>query len=109
MYGRRAQTAAQYLQKGKRVLVTGRVSARAFMGNDGQPRASLEVTAQDFQFMSGRDEIDTDSATYGDSYGGGTPMATQNQPTANVQSQTVNQPTPAADTEDDFDDDDIPF
>ncbi len=56
VWGRQAETANQYLAKGKRVLVEGRVSARAFIGNDGQPRTSLELNARDFRFLSSRQE-----------------------------------------------------
>lgn len=56
VYGRRAETLNRYLAKGRRVLVTGRVSARAFIGNDGQARASMEIRAQEVEFMSSRQE-----------------------------------------------------
>lgn len=56
VWGRQAETSNQYLAKGRRVLVEGRVSARAFIGNDGQPRASLELSARDVRFMSSRQE-----------------------------------------------------
>jgi single-strand DNA-binding protein len=49
-----AETCAQYLAKGRQVMVTGRVSADAYMGQDGQPRASLELTALDVQFLGSR-------------------------------------------------------
>jgi single-strand DNA-binding protein len=42
---------AQYLHKGRQVLVIGRVSARAYTTSDGEQRASLEVTALDVRFL----------------------------------------------------------
>ena len=45
-----------YLTKGKKVAVVGEVSARAFEGKDGTLRASLEVTADDVEFLSPRSE-----------------------------------------------------
>lgn len=51
-----AETASQYVHKGMQIMVTGRVSADAFLGNDGQPRASLNLTALDFQFLSRKGE-----------------------------------------------------
>lgn len=44
-WGKRADNAMKYLSKGSKVAVTGPVTARAYMGNDGQPRASLEIQA----------------------------------------------------------------
>lgn len=50
------ENCAKYLSKGRKVGVTGWVTARAYMGNDGQPRASLEVQADDVEFLSPRGE-----------------------------------------------------
>jgi single-strand DNA-binding protein len=47
---------AKYLAKGRKVSVVGTVSASAYMGNDGQPRAGLEVQADDVEFLTPRGE-----------------------------------------------------
>ncbi len=63
---KQAEVVSQYLTKGSRVLVVGEVDeARPWTDRDGNNRASLEVTANQVRFMSGRNE-DT-----GGSYGGG--------------------------------------
>lgn len=49
-----ADTANKYVRKGMQIMITGNVEAQAFMGNDGQPRASLELTARDMQFLGSR-------------------------------------------------------
>jgi len=54
VYGRQAEVVSQYLNKGSQVMVVGTVEANAFMGNDGQPRASLDLRARDVRFLSGR-------------------------------------------------------
>ena len=52
-----AEVCNQYLAKGRQVMVVGRVGASAWAGQDGNPRASLEVTAIDVRFLGGgRDE-----------------------------------------------------
>ena len=51
-----AETCNQYVHKGMQIMVTGRVNASAFMGQDGQPRASLDLTALDVQFLGRRGE-----------------------------------------------------
>ena len=49
------EVCAQYLAKGRKVAVVGQVSASAYMGSDGKPRASLEMTADDVEFLSPKD------------------------------------------------------
>jgi single-strand DNA-binding protein len=54
VWGSQAETVNQYVQKGRQVMVVGdRIQASAYMGNDGEPRASLEVTARNVTFLSG--------------------------------------------------------
>lgn len=43
---------ADYLGKGSLVCVTGRVSARAYMGQNNQPAASLELNVQEIKLLS---------------------------------------------------------
>ena len=46
----------RYLAKGRKVAVTGPVSVSTYTGNNGVTRASLEVTADDVEFLSSRSE-----------------------------------------------------
>ena len=46
------ETCHKYLYKGRKVMVCGAVSASAYTGRDGKPRSSLEVTAEDVEFLS---------------------------------------------------------
>lgn len=48
------ESCAKYLSKGKKVFVSGPVSARAYQTNDGSTRVNLEVTADDVEFLSPR-------------------------------------------------------
>ena len=48
---------AKYLAKGRKVSVTGSVSASAYTAQDGTARASLEVTADDVEFLTPRGEV----------------------------------------------------
>lgn len=50
------ENCAKYLSKGKKVCVVGRVSARAYTARDGNPAASLEVKAEEVEFLSTRSE-----------------------------------------------------
>lgn len=47
---------AKYLAKGRKVSVVGSVSVSTYQGNDGQTRASLEVTADDVEFLTPKSE-----------------------------------------------------
>ena len=46
------ETCAKYLSKGKKVAVTGELDVSAYTGNDGHPYATLELTADDVEFLS---------------------------------------------------------
>lgn len=50
------ENCSRFLTKGRKVAVVGEVTARAFEGKDGSLRASLEVTADDVEFLTPRTE-----------------------------------------------------
>jgi len=51
----------QYLAKGRKVAVVGSVSVKTYTGNDGTTKASLDVLAQEVEFLSQK----SDSAQQG--------------------------------------------
>lgn len=57
-----AETCNNYIYTGMKVLVVGDIAARAYMGNDGEPKASLELTAQTVKFLSHKDQVQDESA-----------------------------------------------
>ena len=54
----RGELCAKYLAKGRKVCVIGPVSVRTYTGNDGTVRASLEVTADEVEFLSSKNEAE---------------------------------------------------
>lgn len=50
------ENCAKYLAKGRKVAVTGSVSVSTYQANDGTTRASLEVNADDVEFLTSRQE-----------------------------------------------------
>lgn len=50
------ENCAKYLAKGRKVFVSGPLSARTYQANDGTTRVSLEVTAEDVEFLTSRAE-----------------------------------------------------
>lgn len=53
-WGKLAEQCNQYLAKGRLVLVEGEIDTSAWVGNDGQPRATLELRARNVRFLGGR-------------------------------------------------------
>jgi len=49
-----AELCNQYLSKGRLVLVEGEIDASAWLDNQGNPRATLELTARNVRFLGGR-------------------------------------------------------
>ncbi len=65
-WGKTGETCNQYLKKGSKVLVEGRLTAdpatggpRIWQAQDGASRASFEVSAQTVRFLSSRAETDS--------------------------------------------------
>ena len=53
LWNRQAETASQYLQKGRPVYIEGRLRVEEWTDRDGKPRHTLEVHATDMQFIGG--------------------------------------------------------
>lgn len=52
VFGRQAETCAQYLKKGQQVLVEGRIQTRSWDGTDGKKNYRTEILADAVQFGS---------------------------------------------------------
>jgi single-strand DNA-binding protein len=93
LWGRQAETASQYLTKGRPIYVEGRLRLEEWTDKDGKQRYTLEVHATDMQFIGGG---------RGDEASAGTGGAAQS-PTGRASSSDRQPPEP------DLSDDDIPF
>ncbi len=94
-YRRLAEIAGEYLKKGSKVYIEGRLQTRKWQGQDGQDRYTTEIIANEMQML--------------DSRGGSTGFA-PSQNTQQPQSQAA--PAPAASVppvDEGFLDEDIPF
>jgi single-strand DNA-binding protein len=96
MFKRLAEIAGEYLKKGSKVYIEGRLQTRKWQGQDGQDRYTTEIVANDLQML--------------DSRGGGAGNFNQQPASSNTQPQQPQQQpqTAPAGGFDDFDDD-IPF
>ena len=52
------ENCAKYLAKGRKVCVVGPVSVSTYTGQDGKTRANMEVTAEDVEFLSPREQAE---------------------------------------------------
>jgi len=59
-----ADLCQKYLAKGRKVCVTGSVSVSTYEGKDGTTRASLEVTADEVEFLSPMERGDADDTRF---------------------------------------------
>ncbi|MDT8449820.1 MAG: single-stranded DNA-binding protein [Wenzhouxiangellaceae bacterium] len=68
LFGRLGEIAGEYLKKGSKVYIEGRLQTRKWQGQDGQDRYTTEVIANDMQMLDSRGG----TAPMGnDGYGGG--------------------------------------
>jgi single-strand DNA-binding protein len=88
LWGRQAETASQYLAKGRPVYIEGRLRVEEWTDKEGKQRHTLEVHATDMQFIGGR----------GDETGA-----------SNVRSESSASGRSEPSGGDDISDDDIPF
>lgn len=56
VWGKQAETCAEYLKKGRGALVEGRLTQRSWETPDGQKRSKHEVVGERVQFLGGRRE-----------------------------------------------------
>ena len=53
VWGKQAETASEYLSKGRQVCIEGRLTYSKWETDDGQKRSKLEVTAENVMFLGG--------------------------------------------------------
>lgn len=94
-FTRLAEIAGEYLRKGSKVYVEGRLQTRKWQGQDGQDRYTTEIVANDMQMLDSRSGASASGYSRSDA---GSQQPSQPEP----------QPAPQAEPQEDFDDD-IPF
>lgn len=103
LWGRQAENASKYLNKGSSVYIEGRLKLDEWVDRDGNQRQTLDVTATDMQFISGGARIDEMSG--GDKTDEmGEAQSSDIQKTSNVDQQRKSE-----NFQDEASDDDIPF
>lgn len=101
-FGRLAEIMGEYLKKGSKIYVEGRLQTRKWQGQDGQDRYTTEIVANEMQMLDGRGGAGGGADNYDQSSAASRPAS------------SPSKPQPAASNNesgggfDDFDDD-IPF
>jgi single-strand DNA-binding protein len=109
LFGRSAETANQWLKKGSKVLVEGRLALDQWTGNDGQKRSKHSVIAEKLQFMDSKKDNNNNNVTNNNN------NYQQRQEKLNTNKEKVNTTTPKSVEEQkgipsiDIDEEDIPF
>lgn len=70
-FGKTAENAEKYLQKGKQVYVEGRLRTRKWTNNEGREQWSTEIIADTIRFLGGGRGEGNGSGNQGGGYGGG--------------------------------------
>ena len=110
-FARLAEICGEYLRKGSKVYIEGRLQTRSWEGQDGQTRYATEVVARDMQMLDGRGESGGYSGPEGpppgpdDGYG---PPADAGARAPSAKAPARQPPPQRTDESDDFEDD-IPF
>ena len=111
MFGRLGEIAGEYLRKGSKVYIEGRLQTRKWQDQNGQDRYTTEIVANDMQMLDTRGDAQAGGMPAGAAAAGGAsygskPTQQAGFPPQNKQSAPA--ATSSADNFADFDDD-IPF
>lgn len=54
-FGKKADTAEQYLSKGKQIFIEGKLTMQSWTSQDGQKKSKLVVVCENFEFLDSRE------------------------------------------------------
>lgn len=105
--GRSAEIANQYVRKGSKVLIEGRLKLDQWTAQDGSKRSKHSVTVENFKMLDGKPE----GQSQGDGYAGGSDQYSSPAPDpAAAYSPPAAAPAPSSNIpEIDINEDEIPF
>ncbi|MEI6413958.1 MAG: single-stranded DNA-binding protein [Pseudomonadota bacterium] len=107
LFGKTAETARDYLKKGTKVYVEGRISTRKWQDpQTGQDRFFTEIVGDQMQMLGGRDERPPAS---GDDYQGGYTQPSRSAPPSPPPAPRPPSSGSGSSSGSNFGDDDVPF
>ena len=65
VWGRQAESCAEYLRKGRPVYIEGRIQQREYEDRDGNKKQVTEIVAERVQFLGGKSEEQERGSGYG--------------------------------------------
>lgn len=98
-----AEIANQYLKKGRRVYIEGRLQTRSWDGNDGKKNYRTEVIADNMIMLDGG------QGATGPQTSGYTPSTQSQSPTSPTSNKVVEEELPTINQDEDINVEDIPF
>ena len=110
-FGRLAEITGQYLRKGSKCYIEGRLQTRQWEDREGQTRYTTEVVARDMQMLDSRGDASGDYSPPPRGGGSGDYPPPPRNGGGQERAQPARNPTQATDRTDDLNDldDDIPF
>jgi len=119
LWGRTAETANQFLRKGSKVLVEGRLTLQQWVDQTGQKRSKHSVTAEKLQFLDSRADNQSNGGnsyqqsqnSYNNNYNNAQQNNSYQQPMQQQSNMTQQTPPPQPESVPsiNIDEEDIPF
>jgi len=110
LFGKLAELAGQYLQKGRQVYTEGKLQTRSWQDKDGQTKYTTEIVASTLQFLGGNAGAGANKSEGAPQYGNSNSNngAYNNAPAASNNNNNSYQST-SFQTEPTFTEEDVPF
>lgn len=111
VFGRQAENCKQYLSKGRKVYIEGKIQTEQWTDQQGQKRYTTKINAREVQFLSDRNSSGASAPSGGGGGGGWNQNQNQNQnaPQAAPAAPAPFPPAQGGGGGGGFNDDDIPF
>ncbi|MDR2080938.1 MAG: single-stranded DNA-binding protein [Campylobacteraceae bacterium] len=91
LFGRNAEIANQYLRKGSKVLIEGRLKLDTWTDQNGQKRSKHTITADSLKMMDQKGQDRNDGGNFDEEYRNSAPSTTQNTPKQNIPEIDINE------------------
>ncbi|MDR0761768.1 MAG: single-stranded DNA-binding protein [Campylobacteraceae bacterium] len=91
LFGRNAEIANQYLKKGSKVLIEGRLKLDTWNDQNGQKRSKHTITVDSLKMMDQKGQDRNDGGNFDEEYRQPTSNAVQNTPKQNIPEIDINE------------------
>jgi single-strand DNA-binding protein len=91
LFSRNAEIANQYLKKGSKVLIEGRLKLDTWTDQSGQKRSKHSITVDSLKMMDQKGQDRNDGGNFDEEYRHSTPSTTQSAPKQNIPEIDINE------------------